>query len=110
MKKNQFSGVDRLVVEKFAAPIEKFNTNEDFQIWCKERLHNYSDKDFFSDDFQITAARNQILEDWRKSVFNVPEKIRSMPILKILGGSFNTISSNIEFLPSLQEVSGDAYF
>ena len=38
MKKNQFKGADRLCVEKFKAPIEKFNSNEDLQNWAGKFL------------------------------------------------------------------------
>ena len=34
MKKNQFSGLDLYAVERFKAPIEKFNSNEDLQNWA----------------------------------------------------------------------------
>ena len=34
LKKTQFSGIDLLIVNKYKAPIEKFNTNDDFQKWC----------------------------------------------------------------------------
>ena len=36
MKKTQFSPLNRTLVEKFKAPIEKFNTESDFQDWSKE--------------------------------------------------------------------------
>ena len=34
MKKSQFHGVDYAVVEKYKAPIEKFDTNDDLQNWA----------------------------------------------------------------------------
>ena len=37
MKKNQFYGIDRACVDKFAPPIEKFNTNDDLQTWAKQK-------------------------------------------------------------------------
>ena len=37
LKKTQFDGLDYAAVEKFKAPIEKFNSNEDLQKWCKDK-------------------------------------------------------------------------
>ena len=38
MKPNQFSGIDYAVVRKFKAPVEKFNSNIDFQVWVNTLL------------------------------------------------------------------------
>ena len=46
MKKSQFSGLDFFIVEKFKAPIEKFNTNKDFQTWAKTQFEKLRLKDF----------------------------------------------------------------
>ena len=34
MKKSEFEGIDLAVVQKFKAPIEKFNSNNDLQKWA----------------------------------------------------------------------------
>ena len=36
----QFSGMDLACVEKFKAPIEKFNINDDLQEWAKKGIKN----------------------------------------------------------------------
>ena len=33
MKKSEFDGLDFFIVERFKAPIEKFNSHNDFQDW-----------------------------------------------------------------------------
>ena len=65
MKKSQFSGIDLMVVNKFKAPIEKFNSNEDFQKWCKDKLNDeyISDEDYLceSEDGQAEIQKKQSL-------------------------------------------------
>ena len=46
MKKNQFSGIDLLVINKFKAPIEKFNTEDDLQDWCEGKVNTITQKDY----------------------------------------------------------------
>lgn len=42
MKKRDFTGTDLLAVERFKAPIEKFNSNEDFQNWADIKSKEYT--------------------------------------------------------------------
>ena len=46
MKKNEFKGIDLVVVNAFRAPVEKFNTNEDFQNWCSLKTDEIKNKNF----------------------------------------------------------------
>ena len=46
MKKHEFEGIDLAVVEKFKAPIEKFNSNADLQNWAGEKAKAIAEKDF----------------------------------------------------------------
>ena len=42
MKKTMFDGIDLAVIQKFSAPIEKFNSNEDLQDWANEKSRRNS--------------------------------------------------------------------
>lgn len=46
MIKSQFSGVDLCAVVKFKAPIKKFKTNNDFQVWAKDQVAKIIEKDY----------------------------------------------------------------
>ena len=46
MKKKEFSGIDLAVIQKFSAPIEKFNTNADLQNWAGDKAKAIANKDF----------------------------------------------------------------
>ena len=37
MRKKEFNGIDLAVIQKFKAPIEKFNSNEDLQNWAGKK-------------------------------------------------------------------------
>ena len=56
MKKAEFSGIDLFVVNKFKAPVEKFNSNEDLQNWCKEKIDEIRKKDL------ATSFQNAVVE------------------------------------------------
>lgn len=46
MKKSQFKGIDYAVVEKFKAPIEKFDVIADFQNWAKTQVQVITERKF----------------------------------------------------------------
>ena len=56
MRKSQFEGIDLLVVNKFKAPIEKFNSDKDFQKWCEDEIEK----------IKIPSAKNEIPNIKRK--------------------------------------------
>ena len=64
MKKSQFEGIDFAVVEKYKAPIEKFNTHEDFQNWAKEECHGVIDKDLGGRNSSISGQRCKMQDQW----------------------------------------------
>lgn len=68
MKKSAFKGIDLGVVNRYKAPIEKFNSNEDFQKWCFEkRKKDYDLLSFYMAlDEVATEDRGEILETWNK--------------------------------------------
>lgn len=64
LKKNQFSGIDLLVVNKFKAPIEKFNSNEDLQNWCKQKVDDITKKDYKGRQNETVIQRKSMLKEW----------------------------------------------
>lgn len=75
MKKSQFAGIDLLVVEKFKAPIEKFNKIEDLYKWAKNLVKSYLNKEYLGKYKDTSVQREYILKDWcdyikKKSFYN----------------------------------------
>ncbi len=64
MKKSQFSGIDFSVVEKFKAPIEKFNTMEDFENWAGGQYKELVSKDFGGRDDIVANQRYRMKKEW----------------------------------------------
>lgn len=68
MKKSQFSGIDLVCIEKFKAPIEKFNKNEDLQNWAKQKLDLILNKDYGGRQIETIDQRISILHSWKKYI------------------------------------------
>lgn len=65
MKKNQFDNIDLVVVNKFKVPIEKFNSNEEFQDWCFDAADDkYKANNYAGRHNSVTLAREYILKEW----------------------------------------------
>lgn len=64
LKKTQFSGINHAVVEKFKAPIEKFNSEEDFQDWAKDEAQKIAEKDFGGRQEETKTQRKAMLKEW----------------------------------------------
>ena len=70
MKPNQFSGIDYAVVRKFKAPVEKFNSNNDFQVWANALLKKIcqpEDKKILNG---IDMQRKFALNKWKEFLLN----------------------------------------
>ena len=68
MKKSQFSGIDLVCIEKFKAPIEKFNKNEDLQNWAKQKLDLILNKDYRGRQIETIDQRKSILHSWGRYI------------------------------------------
>lgn len=68
MKKAQFDGIDRLIVEKFKAPIEKFNTHNDFQSWAGKMTETLMKKNFGGRLADTIEQRKHMLKEWKDYV------------------------------------------
>lgn len=64
MKKTKFSGFDAAVVEKYKAPIEKFNSNEDFENWTKSKIEELAKRDYKARQKDSQIQREALLKEW----------------------------------------------
>lgn len=64
MKKVQFKGIDRFVVERFKAPIEKFNLANDLQAWAKKSIEVLKSKDFGGRCQETITQRKAMIKEW----------------------------------------------
>ena len=92
MKKPQFSGFDLLVVNKFKAPIEKFNTNDDLQNWCKEQIDELSKKDLKGRQAETTTQREATFKEWSDYVLKKNDAYTNSIALLILDGILKDIN------------------
>jgi len=64
MKKSQFGETDRFIVEKFKAPIEKFNNVEDLHNWANEKTDIIRKKNFKGRTREADLQRKYIIKEW----------------------------------------------
>lgn len=86
MKKNQFKGVDALVVEKYKAPIEKFRTADYLYEWADEECEKIYDKDYYGRSVETVAQRVAMLDEWKDYLENENQEYSSTEKLLILKG------------------------
>ena len=85
LKKTQFDGLDYAAVEKFKAPIEKFNSNEDLQKWCKDKLKSdILEKDFGGRQEETKIQRKAMLKEWTDYVIKDNDAYNNAAALIIL--------------------------
>ena len=80
LKKSQFSGIDFAVVEKFKAPIEKFDSMQDFLEWTSRQYHNISRKNYEGRNYATMLKRESMVCDWDQELsldsrYTYPEKL-----------------------------------
>ncbi len=64
MKKSEFDGLDFFIVERFKAPIEKFNSHNDFQDWADGLYRKFENKSYGGRTFESVEPRKKIIDDW----------------------------------------------
>lgn len=99
MKKAQFSGLDFFVVEKFKAPIEKFNTQSDFQDWAKSLFEKLRVKSFKGRSEQSIGPRSNIIEDWGNVLADINSPFSDAEKLLILSGVTAGLKPNTDEIP-----------
>ena len=99
MKPSMFSGADYACVRKFKAPIEKFNTLKDLQMWAEERLHELLHKDFSGRLQASTVQRNAMISEWSKYLTSECSTITSAFALIILSSILKELKHNNDNIP-----------
>lgn len=104
MKKAQFKGADRICVEKFKAPIEKFNTNEDLQKWAGDRLNKLIKNDYGGRHEETITQRKIQLKEWVEHLTQEKEMYNNSARLLILSSLTKDLrSDNDILLPRLKK-------
>lgn len=68
MKKSMFKGIDLAVVEKFKAPIEKFDTNADLQHWAESKFDLVCHHDYGGRTMSTSYQRQNAVEEWQSAL------------------------------------------
>lgn len=104
MKKKEFGGIDFAVVEKFKAPIEKFNSNSDLQNWARKKAETIANKDFGGRQEETQIQRKAMLKEWSDYVFYENKNFSDTTSLLILDAvTKNMKSDNDKLLPVLNK-------
>ena len=92
MKKSAFEGIDLAVVQKFQAPIEKFNSNDDLQKWAGYKAEAITENDFGGRHEETEIQRNAMLKEWSDYVLDENNAYKKTTALLIL----NAITKYLE--------------
>ena len=101
MKKSQFEGIDIGVVNAFKAPIEKFNSNEDFQNWCNIEIKKLKKIELKGRQKDTKLHRKEILKKWYDYIFDENTGYNKSAILLILNGLMYNIKDCNDALPPI---------
>ena len=99
MKKNEFKGIDLAVVEKFKAPIEKFNSNEDLQNWAGDKAKTIAEKDFGGRQQETKIQRKAMLKEWADYVLNENDAYTNTTALLILNAITKDLKPDNDNIP-----------
>lgn len=100
LKKREFNNFDFYCVEKFKAPIEKFNSNQDLQTWALKKIENeYLSKTFEGRNSEIELGRKQILNDWIVHLLDKKNNYNPTQALLVLKDITKDLKKNNDHLP-----------
>lgn len=100
MKKSQFNGVDFAVVEKYKAPIEKFNYNGDLQAWAFNNSMTLIREDHPGRKDTTTKERQKIVDTWVNYLYKEESrKFSDTEKFLILKGITQNLKPNDDNLP-----------
>lgn len=99
MKKSAFKGIDLIVVQKFQAPIEKFNSNDDLQKWAGEQAKAIADKNFGGRYEGTKIQRKLILKEWSDYIFNENDAYTNTAALFILNAITKDLKPDNDNIP-----------
>ena len=99
MKKCDFKGIDRICVEKFKAPIEKFNKNEDLQSWAGKLLNTIIKKDYKGRQQATAIQRKSLLKEWGDYVTKENDAYNNSAGLLIMSSITKDLKPENDVLP-----------
>ena len=99
MKKCDFKGIDRICVEKFKAPIEKFNKNEDLQSWAGKLLNTIIKKDYKGRQQATVIQRKSLLKEWGDYVTKENDAYNNSAGLLIMSSITKDLKPENDVLP-----------
>lgn len=99
MKKTQFDGTDRLAVEQFKAPIEKFKTKTDFNIWADGKYEEFLTKDYEGKDDETKIQRKLIINEWDSYLTEGNKEYTPAEKLIIINGITKTLKPTEATIP-----------
>lgn len=84
MKKSQFKGFELECVNRFKAPIEKFNSIDDLKNWAEDLFSKKLDVNkYHCNDCFVNAEREDIIANW-KLFFNSDKNFKKNPALSLI--------------------------
>ncbi len=101
MKKKQFSGLNLVCVEKFKAPIEKFNKDKDFQNWADKKFNELYNKDYGGRTKRSRVHKKIILREWYKYLTEKDTQTTSAEKALIMFGITKNLKPNSDMLPPI---------
>ena len=99
MKKQEFSGIDRVCVDKFKAPIEKFNTNEDLQDWAGEKLQTILTTDYEGRREETQIQRKALIKEWGDYLTKENDAYNNTAGLLVMSAITKDLEPNNDELP-----------
>ncbi len=96
MKPNQFKNIDYACVRKFKAPVEKFNTINDFKEWANKKFNEIIIKDLRGKNDETIFQRTMITEEWKAFLLN---SCSASTALIVISSLLKNIKSSNDNLP-----------
>lgn len=100
MKASAFNGVDYYCMRKLKAPIEKFNTLRDFQLWAFEQLKNkFRGVEYGGRGKNTAVERKDIINQWLQGMLTNTQKYSYAFALVALQNIIHTLKPDNDDLP-----------
>ena len=99
MRKKEFNGIDLAVIQKFKAPIEKFNSNEDLQNWAGKKAKEIADNDFGGRSKETKIQRKAMIKEWADYVLNENDAYKKTTAFLILSAITKDLDLDNDNIP-----------
>lgn len=101
MKPNQFKGLDYAVVRKFKAPVEKFNSIQDLQIWAEDLLKRSYKLEYKSSSYSAEIERKLSINSWKDFINSKLQDWSPAKCLLVYTSMMKNLRFNNEEVPPL---------